>query len=188
MNKIFAVVTVIFLVISLVSCHDSNVDVPSAVITDERVMPLQIIIDALFQCDGAKYRTAFPPDYDALISEIYEALDCDDFSVYISDKCRMTLDNLKLDYGSAPDVSYSVTDVTDIDPADWAEYFAGYEDINVIGYDTSPERFGKVVRVSGNRIIKGGGKHQTDTATYFFIMQNGTWYLHPMYYFHMFVV
>lgn len=185
MRKIYAFsLTILCLCVMLFSCGREAVR-----ITREEAMPIQTAIDGILAKDASKYRSAFPPDFDAAIAgeeamwKYENSMEYSDFDSYLKDRFTRALGADIGNYGNDIGLEFIVDSVEPINTADYPSYFEKYNDYYVYNYTLDVASVEKAVKVSGKLNIWGDDGENSSKAEFVMIKVNGLWFLHPVYYY-----
>lgn len=152
-------------------------------IAREEALPLQVVFDAQLACDATAYISAFPPDYIAAARADLELTEGVSLEEYITGSfLEIASQNAEANYGSDFGAEFIVSAILDYPPEDNARYFEKYADYYVYDYDLDVNAVHKSVRAVGTLNKWGSDDESTETAYFVFLMIDGKWYLHPMYF------
>ena len=158
-------------------------------ITREEALPIQNAIDGILGKNAAKYRSAFPFDYDTAIAgeeamwKYENSTEYADFNSYLNNIFIHSLEADRVNYGKNIGMEFIVESVTQINTGDYPAFFENYNEIYVYYYTLDVASVEKAVMVSGKLNIWGDDGENSSDAQFIIIKVNGEWFLHPTYYY-----
>lgn len=148
---------------------------------DETTVALDTVFEAVADGDASVYRTAFPPDYVALLESELAVID-EELNKKLLEDMAVTKESREMNFG---DDTYSYYTLTTKEPLEIKDLNEGYNDYYLPHYKLTLSSVTEAYCVNVMVTVGGDDDESTNGASFVVIKLDGKWYLHPKYFFYM---